>query len=187
LDFAANKIHLIAPNQCGGNVVHWQAPAVAVVPITLDRFGQLTFRMQLDGRRVTAMLDTGASTTVLNLDTARRTFRIDVNGPDVEKVGELTGGYSANMYRRRFNSLAFEGVTVANPMIVIMPNMMGNVNPGAPRTGSIIRQDRNGLPDVILGMNVLNQMHVYVAYKERRLYLTAASPQPASAPAGAAK
>ena len=25
LDFAANKIHLIAPNQCGGSVVHWQA------------------------------------------------------------------------------------------------------------------------------------------------------------------
>jgi predicted aspartyl protease len=182
MDFAANKIHLIAPNQCGGNVVHWQAPAVAVVPITLDRFGQLTFRMQLDGRRVTAMLDTGASDTVLNLDTARRTFRIDVNGPDVEKIGELTGGYSANMYRRRFNSLAFEGVTVSNPMIMIMPNMMGNVNPGAPRTGSIIREDRNGLPDVILGMNVLNQMHVYIGYKERKLYITADSP-PSTAPA----
>ena len=39
--------------------------------------------------------------------------------PDVEKVGELTGGYSANMYRRRFKSLAFEGVTVSNPMIMM--------------------------------------------------------------------
>lgn len=187
LDFAADKVNLIAPNQCGGNVVHWQAPAVAVVPITLDRFGQLTFRMQLDGRRVTAMLDTGASNTVLNLDTARRTFRIDVNGPDVEKIGELTGGYSANMYRRRFNSLAFEGVTVSNPMIVMMPNMMGNVNPAAPRTGSIIREDRNGLPDVILGMNVLSQMHMYIGYKERKLYITAANPQAAQAPAAAAQ
>ena len=187
LDFTANKIQLIAPNQCGGNVVHWQAPAVAVVPITLDRFGQLTFRMQLDGRRVTAMLDTGASTTVLNLDTARRVFRIDVNGPDVEKIGELKGGYSANTYRRRFNSLAFEGVTVSNPMIMIMPNMMGNVNPAAPRTGSIIREDRNGLPDVILGMNVLREMHMYIGYRERKLYITAASPQAASEPAPSAK
>ena len=185
LDFAANKINLIAPNQCGGNVVYWQAPAVAVVPITLDRFGQITFRMQLDGRRVTAMLDTGASSTVLNLDTARRTFRIDVNGPDVEKIGELTGGYSANMYRRRFNSLAFEGVTISNPMLVMMPNMMGGVNPAAPRTGSIIREDRNGLPDVILGMNVLSQMHVYIGYRERKMYLTTANPQPASTPAPA--
>jgi predicted aspartyl protease len=183
LDFAANKINLIAPNQCGGTVVYWQAPAVAVVPITLDRFGQLMFRMQLDGRRVTAMLDTGASDTILNLDTARRTFRIDVNGPDVEKVGELTGGYSANVYRRRFNSLAFEGVTISNPMLVMMPNMMGSVNPAAPRTGSLIRDERNGLPDVILGMNVLREMHVYIAYRERRMYLTAADPQPAALPA----
>jgi len=185
LDFAAGKIHLIAPNQCGGNVVHWQASAVAVVPITLDRFGQITFRMQLDGRRVTAMLDTGASNTVLNLDTARRTFRIDVNGPDVEKIGEVTGGYSANMYRRRFKSLAFEGVTVSDPMIVMMPNMMGSVNPAAPRTGSMIREDRNGLPDVILGMNVLREMHLYIGYRERRLYITAANPQapsPGAAP-----
>jgi predicted aspartyl protease len=185
LDFGARTMNLIAPNQCGGHVVHWSAPAVAVVPITLDRFGQLTFRMELDGRRVTAMLDTGASTTVLNLDTARRTFRIDVNAPDVEKVGELTGGYSANTYRRRFKSISFEGVTVSNPMITMMPNMMGNVNPGSPRTGSLIRDERNGLPDVILGMNVLSEMHLYIAYKDRRLHLTAASPQPASASAAA--
>jgi hypothetical protein len=91
------------------------------------------------------------------------------------------------MYRRRFNSLAFEGVTVSNPMIVIMPNMMGNVNPGAPRTGSIIREDRNGLPNVILGMNVLSEMHLYTGYKERKLYMTAANPQAAAAPAAAAK
>ena len=68
-----------------------------------------------------------------------------------------------------------------------MPNMMGRCESGRAATGSIIREDRNGLPDVILGMNVLSQMHVYIAYKERKLYITAASPQPASAPAGAAQ
>jgi predicted aspartyl protease len=183
LDFAAKKINLIAPNQCGGNVVYWNAPKVAVVPISLDRWGAISFRMELDGRRVNAMLDTGASNTILNLDVARRNFRVDVNGPDVEKVGELTGGYSANIYRRRFNSLAFEGVSIANPMMVMMPNMMGGVNPAAPRTGSLIRDERNGLPDVILGMNLLSQMHVYIAYRERRMYLTVADPPPAAGPA----
>jgi len=28
-------------------------------------------------------------------------------------------------------------------------------------------------------MNVLSQMHVYIGYKERKLYITAADPQPA--------
>ena len=38
---------------------------------------------------------------------------------------------------------------------------------------------RSGLPDMILGMNTLSQMHVYIAYKERKLYITAANPQAA--------
>ncbi len=133
------------------------------------------------------ILDTGASTTVLNLDVARRTFRVDVNAPDVEKVGEVDGGYTANIYRRRFKSIAFEGVTINDPMIMILPDMMGGVNPGDATHRLPHSRGRNGLPDVILGMNTLSQMHVYIAYKERKLYITAASPQAAPAPADAAK
>lgn len=186
-DFGAKKLNLVSPDHCAGNVVYWPAPAVAVVPMTLNQFGHIMFRMELDGRRVNTMLDTGFSRTTLNLDTARRTFRIDVNAPDVQKIGELTGGYSADTYRRRFKTLTVDGVTISNPEIDMLPNMMGNVNPGAPRTGSMIRQDQNGLPDLVLGMNVLSQMHVYIAYKERKLYITAATPQGAPAPARAAQ
>jgi hypothetical protein len=182
LDFAVGKLNFVSPDHCAGNVVYWQAPAVAIVPITLDRWGHVFFRMQLDGRRVNAALDTGASTTVLNLDVARRTFRVDVNAPDVEKVGELSGGYTANVYRRRFKSLAFEGVTINDPMITILPDLMGGMNQGTTRTGSLIRDERNGLPDMILGMNTLSRMHVYIAYKERKLYITAANPQAEPAP-----
>lgn len=177
-DFAANKLNLISQDHCAGNVVYWQAPALAVVPMTLGRWGHILFRMELDGRRVNAALDTGASTTVLNLDTARRVFRIDVNAPDVEKIGEVTGGYTASAYRRRFKTLTVNGVTISNPMIVMLPDMLGGASPGAPRTGSIIRDESNGLPDMILGMNIMSQMHVYIAYKERKLYITAANPQP---------
>ena len=186
-DFAARKLNLFSSDHCAGNVVYWtnQALPVAIVPFTLNRAGHIMFRAELDGRRVDTMLDTGAGTTILNLDTARRTFRIDVNAPDVERVGELKGGYTASTYRRRFKTLAIEGVTINSPLITMLPNMMGTVNPGAPRTGSMIRDDGNGLPDVILGMNVLSEMHVYIAYKERKLYLTAANPQPAAAPAPA--
>jgi predicted aspartyl protease len=176
-DFAANKLNLVSPDHCAGNVVYWQAPAVAVVPMTLNATGHIMFRMELDGRRVNTMLDTGFSNTTLNLDTARRVLRIDVNAPDVEKIGELTGGYTASAYRRRFKTLSVDGVTISNPMIDILPNMMGSVSPDAPRTGSIIREQQNGLPDLILGMSTMSQMHVYIAYKERKLYFTAAAPQ----------
>jgi len=76
-------------------------------------------------------------------------------------------------------TLAFEGVTISNPMITLMPDMLSGVNPGTPRTGSIIRDERAGLPDLILGMDILSEMHVYIGYKERKLYITAGNPQPA--------
>jgi hypothetical protein len=49
----------------------------------------------------------------------------------------------------------------------------------------LIREETVGLPDLILGMNVLSQMHVYIAYRERKLYITAADPQRAAASAPA--
>jgi predicted aspartyl protease len=184
-DFAANKLNLFSPDHCAGNVVYWtsaQSTPVAIVPFTLNSSGHIMFRAQLDGRRVNTMLDTGFSNTTLNLDVARRVFRVDLNAPDVEKIGELTGGYTADRYRRRFKTLELEGITINDPVINMLPDMMGGVNPGAPRTGSLIRDERSGLPDLILGMNLLSEMHVYIAYRERKLYITAANPSAAAAP-----
>jgi hypothetical protein len=184
-DFAANKINLFSQDHCIGNVMYWRAPAsaptIAVVPMAFNDAGHITFRMELDGRRVSAMLDTGASATLLNLDLARRAFRVDLNAPDVERAGEVTGGYSASVYRRRFKSLAFDQVVVSNPMITMFPDMMTGMTSNAPRTGSLIREDRGLLPDLVLGMDTLSQLHVYVASRERRLYITAANP-PAATP-----
>lgn len=183
-DFAANKINLISQDHCAGNVVYWPAAAVAVVPFTFNAAGQITFRMELDGRRVNALLDTGASITILNLDIARRTFRVDVNADDVEKVGEV-GRSQSGVYRKRFKTISFEGVSISNPVIMMFPDLIGGGSLGQQRTGSIIRDARGGLPDVILGMNVLSEMHVYIASKERKLYITAADPQAAQPPAAA--
>jgi predicted aspartyl protease len=183
-DFSANKVNLISQDHCAGNVVYWQAPAVAVVPFSFSATGHITFRMELDGRRVNAMLDTGASNTVLNLDIARRNFRVDVNAPDVEKVGEI-GRNQTGVYRKRFKTISFEGVSVTNPVITMYPDLMGGSSLGQTQTGSIIRDARGGLPDLILGMNVMSEMHVYIASKERKLYITAATPKAAPPPAPA--
>jgi hypothetical protein len=183
-DFAVNKLNLISQDHCEGKVVYWHAPAVAVVPMQLDRGGHVTFRMVLDGRRVSAMIDTGASDTLLNLNVARQAFKIDANAPDLEKVGELQGGYTANIYRRRFKTLTVEGVTINEPMITLLPDLMSKGSE-SPRTGSLIREEP-GIPNLILGMPTLNKLHLYIAYQERKVYITAANPQ-AAAPAPASQ
>jgi predicted aspartyl protease len=171
-DFAATKLNLMSPDHCKGQVVYWKAPVAATVPFQMDRLGHITLQLQLDGKKVRALLDTGASETVLDLAVARRDFKVDVNAPDIEKIGELKGGYTTNVYLRRFNTLSFGNVTISNPTIQLISDMMSGA-PTAPKTGSLMSNPR-ALPPLILGMSVLKQLHLYIAYNERNLYVTAA-------------
>ena len=178
LDFTTGKLNLFVQDHCPGQVVYWPNTGVAVVPFRTDDSNHITFRVTLDDKQFEAMLDTGASSTTLNLNDARRIFSVDVNAPDVEKVGELAGGFTASIYRRQFKTLAFEGVTIDNPMITLLPDMMnGAVGPQS-QTGSLVGS-RGGLPSLILGMSTMEDMHIFVSYKERKLYITAGNPQPA--------
>jgi predicted aspartyl protease len=179
-DFQARKLNLISPDHCAGKVVYWTAPAVAIVPMRLDRGAHITFSVELDGKRMDAMIDTGASNTILTQNVARSKFAVDLNGPDVKKLGEIKGPYTANVYLRKFKTLAFEGVVINDPDIVLMPDFFTNGVKEAPDTGSLVRPDP-GISPIILGMSVLSKLHVYIAYKERKVYITAAGAEPAAA------
>jgi hypothetical protein len=41
------------------------------------------------------------------------------------------------------------------------------------RTGTLTRDPNQGLPDLIVGMPVLSKTHMYIAYRERKVYITA--------------
>jgi hypothetical protein len=49
---------------------------------------------------------------------------------------------------------------VKNPAFVLMPQSVAKVR---------------GLPDMIIGIGILRQLHLYIAYRERKLYATPAS------------
>jgi len=201
LDFAGKKLSLFSTDHCDGHVVYWQATTVAVVPMRIAGLKQgpglsvehVIVPVTLDGKKLDALIDTGSATTVLNLRVAQDRLNVDVTSPEVEQIGQLGKNTTAKIYRRRFGALSFEGVTVTNPMVVLMPDevtrSLGDQRP----TGSLTRPSDTGLPELILGMSVLNKMHMYIAYRERKVYITAANDpalvQPASLapPPGAAE
>jgi hypothetical protein len=183
-DFDSHKLNLFSQDHCPGNVVYWKSPIVAVVPFSLDDGNHIIFPMELDGTRIDVTLDTGAARTALNLNTAQRRLNVDINAPDVQKIGEITGGFSANVYRRRFKTLAAGGVSLLDPEVDLVPDLVTGTVSQARNTGSLIA-DKKGLPDMLLGMSTLTQLHVYIAYKERKLYMTASATPPALAPAPA--
>jgi hypothetical protein len=89
---------------------------------------------------------------------------------------ESSGEQTITAYGHRFDTLTFEGVTVKNLRIYLMPDQMASSR--GPFRSPWLRLPRaasqTGLPDMILGMDVLRHLHVYFATKEERLYISEA-------------
>lgn len=101
----------------------------------------------LDGRELGAILDTGAYDTAMSLDRAVSDFALDRN----------------QLQRSRhcpFRTLSFGGVNVASPAIELVPDRESGV------------MGRGSPFQMIVGMGVLRRLHLYISYKEKRIYVT---------------
>ncbi|HUO97726.1 MAG TPA: retropepsin-like aspartic protease [Rhizomicrobium sp.] len=149
-DFAKSQMGLFSKDHCEGKVVYWTHDDYAAIPFDLDSNRHMKITITLDGKEVHAILDTGASDSVMSLETARSMF-----GFKPSAIAE-TGRYP-------FKSLTIQGVTVNNPVIDLVPDdkskMLGNY----------------GEPDMILGMGILRQLHLFISFKEHTVYVTPAS------------
>lgn len=181
VDFGTGKFELLDQNHCDGRVIYWQASAVAVVPIKRHYTTAIIVTLDLEGKSVKAIVDTGAPYSTIRIDAAEKLFGIKPGDPTTPATGHgLNGRDDLKTYRHTFKSLSFEGVQVGSPELVLIPDMMSGKFGPVNSTGSLIAQkDEKIQPDILLGMNVLRHMHLYVAYKEKNLYVTPAG-QPAS-------
>jgi hypothetical protein len=180
VDFGARTLALISPDHCEGKVIYWPAQKVAVIPIEVLRAsGHIIMPVTLNGRSVTAMLDTGADTTVLSLTAAR-------NDLNVELPVMLRFQRPVMPYLYRFASLDFGGVAAANPVIDILPELGRGPSLSSPAGLRIADGQTERLPDMLIGMDILSHLHLYIAYREQKLYVTPslAPDAPVKAPRG---
>ena len=182
IDFGAQKLNLISPDHCEGKVVYWPAAAVAVVPIRVLKWGHISLPVQLDGKTVNAILDTGASMTTLTQTAAESDFGLKMGSKDAPYAQELQDKPGAAIYHHRFASLDFGGIAVGNLDVALLPDYRDKLAQ-APSLGSRLGNPKDAAEyeDMLLGMNVLRHLHIYIAYKEQKLYITpAGAPQTAS-------
>jgi predicted aspartyl protease len=183
LDMGGKKINLISQKHCDGKVVYWPNNGVAVIPIRVNAVGHIFVPVQLDGHSLQAMLDTGADGSTLTLPVAQATFGITPGDNSTPMAKEPLNG-KVTAYTHRFKSLSLEGIAISNPTLALIPDMMRKMDPHDSIEGDTRIRDPNsdvGTPDVILGMDILRRLHVYIAYKEKKLYIT-----PAAVPAATA-
>jgi len=155
-DFAHSKLNLISPDHCPGKVVYWANDA-AVVPIEIKDRTHIRIPVTIDGREIMATVDTGAPTSFITMRAARRYLDLDEKNPALKLRGNIPiNGMVGPVYNYPFKSLSFGGVVVNNPHIEMGADKLWNGE------------------DLLLGIGILRQLHLYIAYKEKKMYITPA-------------
>jgi hypothetical protein len=165
LDFAHHKLNLFSPDHCKGQVVYWTKTApVAAVPMTLRDYFEFVIPMTLDDKNVNAELSTDDE-AALNGQIAHDDFGLD------NEKGKHT-----------FKMISVDGLGITNPALSIYKDTSG-CNGAAHDVARPLLTERGegriehcfGHPDLYLGLQQLKHLRVFVAFKERMLYATAAT------------
>lgn len=181
IDFPASKFGLFSQDHCPGKVVYWPAAAVAVVPIHVVNSGHVIVPVTIDGHEIDALLDTGAFGTILTLEGAKNYFGLDPSSPGMTLVGHRKDGTPTYTYT--FKKLELEGITITNPTVHLWEDEMQYREGQSPQTGSRLSDstESNGKTVLTLGLHELRNLHIYIAYKEQKLYISAGDASPAAA------
>jgi len=131
-------------------------------------------KVMLDGHLFTANIDTGLDISTINSHAAQEYFDVPLDDrppeapkPRPEQPAQASSAtesvtVTARRDQHRFHTLTFGGVTVVSPLFVLKPS-------GVHRVGAA------DSPDITIGMNVLRRLHLYFAFGERMLYVSAAA------------
>ena len=86
--------------------------------------------------------------------------------------GEVAPG--APIYRTVAKNIDIEGLTLSDADVAVVPDLVAKATQRT-EIGSLIPRSDVTIPSLMLGMSNLSRMHVYIAYKERKLYISQAA------------
>lgn len=155
IDFPRGIFGLFSQKHCKGQVVHWTRSGYVVLPMEVVASGHIEVPVTVDGKKFTAVLDTGAQSSIISMSAARA-LGITERSPELKPIKMSNSRYQA--YDYPFKSLDFDGISVSSPRLQIVSD--------------------NFLPsmriDMIIGISILRRLHLYIAYGEEKLYITPA-------------
>ena len=169
MDFGHDKLNFISTDHCPGKIVYWQTQVLADVPLRIVN-GHYLIDITLDGRRMVALVDTGATRTSLGMAGVQRQFGLTANSPDMLMAAKTNG--TVTTYMHKFGILSFNGVEIHDPNLAVVDSDLlerSRAAFGAHVVGQIVEPW-----DMILGMDMMRHLHVYIATKERKIYITPA-------------
>jgi hypothetical protein len=159
LDFGSKKANLMLQDHCPGQVVYWSR-AYGVVPMDLDDNGHIKVLVTVNGVEMKAQIDTGSTGSTLSTEAVALLPKSDASG-------------SSDVQPHPVYTLTFGSVTVQNARLEVVEDKIGkHFQADEAMSGPI--GERIRIPNVLLGNDILSKLHLYIAYKEKKIYVTAA-------------
>lgn len=173
LDFANAKMNLYGPDHCPGKVVYW-TNAYAIAPITINGLtGEIMSDETLDGIPLKVSYSTDPGHGSMALVVAVKLLNISIGAPDLKKMGQVN---DREVYQYPFKTLSIDGLDLTNPKIDLVAND-GCGETKAHGTVFIPNTKNAALlcaTDLTLQLDELRKLHLYFAFGENKLYVTAA-------------
>lgn len=133
-------------------LAYWD-PAAVVLPFERSSAPNPRFTVLLNGRKFSAVIDSGAPVSGISRDTAEA-IGLDLNGPGVEKLGEASGIGAERVARW---AATVDKLEIGNEAITRARLDVFDGNPGA---------------DLVLGADFLRSHRVLFAMSQQKLYFS---------------
>jgi len=194
LDFPNKTLNLMEPYACADGPVYWSgpvaklpfdfpnsaeaddismvdSPAAGVVTVTQRRSvpvknQAILTQGQLDGVNVKVVINIATAVSTMTLVQARSLFHWQSDPPELKRTTSVQPS-QVTLYSYPFKSLTLGGITINNPNILI--------------------RDAGTTPskttDMLVGASTLHNLHTYISYKDKVLYMTPVASPPEANPA----
>lgn len=157
-----NKNHTISTfsqKHCRGGGVHWadEAVTLTILPAPRSPFPMPIVTADLEGETIRALLDTGATFSHMDIDRAKRRFKLtDAQLGKPVGTAITASGARVEQYMYKFKKLTISGIVFED--VTMLLGKFDN-------------------SEMLLGMNELRHLHLYIALKDELVHVTPADAQ----------
>jgi predicted aspartyl protease len=169
-DLAHDTVRLFEARDCDGrSLAYWATEGAGVVDLDSTSGGTIEVNVEVNGRPVVAMLDSGAFASVLT------TSRASALGVTPQTAGVVSAGCSTGIGEKSiefwvgpFASFRIGDELIRDPKIRFGDTWKFSTFKG----GGLVSSRPAGLPDMLLGADFLRSHRVLVAHSQQKMYFT---------------
>lgn len=172
LDLVGNKMNLFQQSTCGTESVYW-SKEVTSVRLYTDQSGLLFFPMEVDGKLIETSLNTAGPRSRLAESVTKAAFRVTRKSDGVQPITSRPDDPAPIVGMRR---MALTAKEISMPDVPVFLLDDGQRNCQVSRSGK--SSGSYGFPNCFsvapfeIGTDLLRQLRIYIATKERRVYFT---------------